>query len=454
MVIGILSSALDLARRAVERDAQGEPDARALYGKAVRAMDTALRLLPQDVPEADYVRKHRDAYALRVEELKGEEYGEGEDTTDAKKQDSPPSRQGAFEQMPFRPMELSTPVEVSPISSEAGRPSIASIEPAPWSSVRRPYWTLRLVKSTIEGGGFLTPRLFVPAEVWCQSGIRFAGFSPKVAAFEAVMYLLSNNISPLPMPSASSLAAQRSCLVTLSAFREQLLKLQSELSRSFAFVPDPEAGGALTDLLGVAIDDKSAAIAARQGQAPDSSKAVKNAQDGAAGGGGLGMRRLNTFVRNIGKGVKTGMQRIGASLPATLMDDEMLYYTQLVKDMCSSCQVLDEWTVAIKSLREDGAIAGAKDPTAGASDVAEKLLQEMHNISNFVRVIAGILLGDVELLLKTYMGRMRESLLGLGDSQVRFPQLHEGGPENQLADYNILSPPSLRCFPQDLLDAR
>lgn len=41
-------------------------------------------------------------------------------------------------------------------------------EPEPSNPVRRSYWVLRLVRSTILHGGYLTPKLFAPKDVWTQ----------------------------------------------------------------------------------------------------------------------------------------------------------------------------------------------------------------------------------------------------------------------------------------------
>lgn len=47
-----------------------------------------------------------------------------------------------------------------------------SWEPEPDNTLRRPYWVLRLLRRTVTFGGYLTPRLYVPKNVWEQDGAK------------------------------------------------------------------------------------------------------------------------------------------------------------------------------------------------------------------------------------------------------------------------------------------
>jgi hypothetical protein len=68
MVTGVLTSALDLARAAVSHDEQQAPPEKVLpyYEKAIQAIDTAIRLLPEGVVEKTGIRQHRYARALHA----------------------------------------------------------------------------------------------------------------------------------------------------------------------------------------------------------------------------------------------------------------------------------------------------------------------------------------------------------------------------------------------------
>lgn len=47
-------------------------------------------------------------------------------------------------------------------------PSQSSIEPMPGHPARKSYWVMRLVRTTIVSGGYLTPKLYAPKDVWNQ----------------------------------------------------------------------------------------------------------------------------------------------------------------------------------------------------------------------------------------------------------------------------------------------
>ncbi|KAJ3255072.1 hypothetical protein HK104_007170, partial [Borealophlyctis nickersoniae] len=64
-------------------------------------------------------------------------------------------------------------------------------EPPPSNPERRPFWLMRALSRTITKGGFLTPKLYVPRQIWFQSGARFAALDTKIAACETMMSHLS-----------------------------------------------------------------------------------------------------------------------------------------------------------------------------------------------------------------------------------------------------------------------
>ena len=62
-----------------------------------------------------------------------------------------------------------TSLSVLPFVENAGR-SICCESP-PRSIHRRPYWLLRVLKTVLNNGGWLTPAVFVPSDVWRQNGM-------------------------------------------------------------------------------------------------------------------------------------------------------------------------------------------------------------------------------------------------------------------------------------------
>ena len=61
-----------------------------------------------------------------------------------------------------------TSLSVLPFVENEGR-SICCESP-PRSIHRRPYWLLRVLKTVLNNGGWLTPAVFVPSDVWRQNG--------------------------------------------------------------------------------------------------------------------------------------------------------------------------------------------------------------------------------------------------------------------------------------------
>jgi hypothetical protein len=59
---------------------------------------------------------------------------------------------------------------ISPRTAAEGGPG--GWEPQPDSTIRRPFWILRLIQATVLDGGYVTPRFHVPKVVWEQDGTK------------------------------------------------------------------------------------------------------------------------------------------------------------------------------------------------------------------------------------------------------------------------------------------
>ncbi len=185
-----------------------------------------------------------------------------------------------------------------------------SWEPEPENPLRRPYWLLRLIRQTVRQGGFITPRLHVPALVWQMYGASFSGLSVKSKAFEAVLILLVDRVLPLEMPRGpQDMVRAREALQVLEGVRAELDQLQCQLARPFPFIRDVPNG---------ATGAKAGAVA--EAGAPTGRAAVSSS--GTGGGGSLNQvqQRLSSMVLSIGKTVKrsavsayTAYERIGSS---------------------------------------------------------------------------------------------------------------------------------------------
>jgi hypothetical protein len=231
-----------------------------------------------------------------------------------------------------------------------------------------------------------------------QVGVKFSGFAPKIQAMETLLYMTIDKVITLPKPADAE--ARRAALRVVRSFREQAHKLQSDLARSFPFVGE-------ADLL------RSAKAAS-----PKSS-----------------LSKLNSMVKNIGRNVKASAavayERIGASVPGKVMDDELVYYAQLVSEVCGKCQVFDDWLLHLQAARNsstNGSSSSNGDAPSGEGDTAletsdtavsgtvdsdiEELLLELHLIADFMReALLEIVLRDVETLLDRYLRKMRKSFV-------------------------------------------
>ncbi|CAM9147792.1 unnamed protein product [Sphacelaria rigidula] len=212
MVMGVLSSALDLAKAAVSHDEQGMLPEKVLpyYRKAIRAIDAALKLLPEHVAESTGIKRHRDNYQARVDKLNLVV------TRDNQQRDRRAKQQSRVK---FSKLELD-PNHIT--------------EPEPSNPVRRSYWVLRLVRSTILHGGYLTPKLFAPKDVWTQVGLKVSGFSSRIAALETILYMIIDRIRGLPKPADKD--DRKAAGQVMREFRASAHKLQTDLSRHFPFV--------------------------------------------------------------------------------------------------------------------------------------------------------------------------------------------------------------------------
>jgi hypothetical protein len=95
---------------------------------------------------------------------------------------------------------------------------------------------MRLIRTSILTGGFLTEDLFMPKQVWAQIGVKFYALGSKVSAFEDVMQLLNDRIAPLQYPT--DVYAIDHALVVFEHFLRELISIQNSLSKPFPFIAE------------------------------------------------------------------------------------------------------------------------------------------------------------------------------------------------------------------------
>ncbi|CAM9831712.1 unnamed protein product, partial [Laminaria digitata] len=220
-------------------------------------------------------------------------------------------------------------------------PNGSTAEVEPTHPARRSYWVMRLVRTTIMYGGYLTPKLYAPKEVWTQVGVKVAGFAPRIAALESVLYMIIDRIKDLPKPPDA--AGRKEAAQVMRSFRQQAHKLQTDLARHFPYI--------------VQVDPLSLA------------KEI---------GPKSNLGRLNNAMKNIGRNVKNSaavaVERIGAGIHGKHVDDGLVYYKQVVSELCMECQIFDDWFVHLQTQNGD------ED-----TDGMDELLLELHLVSSFMR---------------------------------------------------------------------
>ncbi len=173
--LGTFQKALAVAREAVEADDQLKYHVAAeLYRQAIDMITVSIvsaasqhqdsledlatlykaRLTSLEAvrPELSVIKMHK---VLSEQQLQPDSYSTS--------QNGSPNQGRTSKNLPRR-----TSLSVLPFVENEGR-SI-SCESPPRSIHRRPYWLLRVLKTVLNDGGWLTPAVFVPSDVWRQNG--------------------------------------------------------------------------------------------------------------------------------------------------------------------------------------------------------------------------------------------------------------------------------------------
>jgi len=116
---------------------------------------------------------------------------------------------------------------------------------------RRPYWLLRRLQSSVNGGGFVAPSIYVSALVWSQKGAKISGLHHKMINYQHIYEHLTTLQSSIPLPSDgrswrtmyhrdTSIASLDLFERGLNTFLEQLIKAQNALAHSLSYVHKAE----------------------------------------------------------------------------------------------------------------------------------------------------------------------------------------------------------------------
>ncbi len=304
----------------------------------------------------------------------------------------------------------STMMELVQVSQGVSVQASATLQVEPDNSLRRPFWVLKLVRTTITTGGFVTPRFHVPRLVWEQYGAKLNGLATKTSAFETVLALLVNRVLPLELVAADStddvaqddLAKVQRALHVFQGLRAELDALQNTLARPFPFIKE------------VAATSTSMSVKSAAG---GSSTPGTSASDG----GGGGIQQFRGLMASLGKKVRksavsayTAYERMGVALPAKIGDDELVSYSSLVAEMCDKAQALDQWFVCLdarrKALQESLGRDGGTNENEAVHQCVEGILVEFVACARFLQeVVVELLLRDLDSLVESYLRKMRKT---------------------------------------------
>lgn len=339
------------------------------YDEAIIFIDEVLSKIPITCDAYQLLMIYREKYSNRMEQIRYIEIA---------LRDSIGSSVGTIQNKPKRRMSK------VPFNDKMN-PKSLNIEPReepPSSSMLRPYWLLRVLRKVILNGGYLSQKLFVPKLVWSQYGVKFTGLSAKTSAFEQLLISVRSRVF-LAEPLVSDTDGSANTLTELKSLSRDLAQLQNNLSKPLPYIRE------------ITINKENTSSPARTSN----------------------VGRLSNMVSNIGKNVfkyaEVSYQRIGASLPTRMDDEDLGNFATLAADLCDKCQILCHWSLDVETEYKS-----LKETPNSQNDyhlkhrllVLEEVLSELQIISCFIRdVVCEILLRDTEFLLERYMRKMRKS---------------------------------------------
>lgn len=119
-----------------------------------------------------------------------------------------------------------------------------SIAPPPTQKFLRPFYTMKLLQASIEHGSYITKRLYLPAELWLQSGSRLLAIETKVRMLESIssgidgidqagQFLL--HPTHTDQPGLNAINASK-FLKLLEEFETLLIEVQNTLAKKLGFL--------------------------------------------------------------------------------------------------------------------------------------------------------------------------------------------------------------------------
>jgi len=321
-----LIEALQKARLACELDENlNYEQAVVLYKQARNLMESELGQLGKDDQNtlSDYMLK----YQRRVDLLQ----------TFLPKQINMSDKKMGWER-PLFPIEF----EEEDIGEEAP-------EAPPQSASHRPYWMMRILAKTMTSGGFITSSLYVPHNLWYQSGIKFTGIQLKYVSCETILDLLLK-LKDEDTNDSQFFAKE------LYTFCGQLDAIQNALARQLSFVPE-----------------------------------IKNADKKESSG-------VLHNLANFSNAIQKGISRLGANVLQTKIEDDT-DYIQMLLNIFENGQCVETWLTQYES-----------KPSLDSVD--NQILERIKRIGDFFySVVCAFVIRDFDMLLERYLRKTTQSFV-------------------------------------------
>eukprot|EP00946_MAST-07B_sp_MAST-7B-sp1_P004621 g4621.t1 len=320
----------------------------------------------------------------------------------------------------------------------------------PQAVERRPYWLLRLLRATINDGGFITPSVYASPLVWSQKGAKVSGLSAKISEYEK-LYQILTTLQSVPLPSdgaswktmykrdssAESFAAFDSGMVT---FLEGLHEIQMSLHHSLSYVPkdrlkDDDAqllvpltdrGGRFGNEAMNAVPGSASGIEATRGDNGAARSPSSNAVESTGvGPQGSTSRKKGPMSRVLNKMSKIYDRTSNEVLTKRASGGDLQEYAAMIACISDRAQFLDGWLTFFEMPGCSGR-HGAPPPGAAITRHTDNDLKQVSMIPNSRRlsrihaqlkragnglrdIVCIVVWKDLQELLERYMRKSRKA---------------------------------------------
>eukprot|EP01137_Pigoraptor_chileana_P031322 Opistho-2@18995 len=216
---------------------------------------------------------------------------------------------------------------------------------------RKPYWLMRVLLRTMVTGGYMTPKIYVPRQVWFQTGVKLSSVSAKFMCCDTVLlYLLK-----LEKENIREKGGWNQLERELDELCGVLDKLQNNLSHKLNFIAE------------VAVP-----------------QAERQSQSGVTKG-----------ILDFSHGVLKSVSRAKHNIIKEKVADDSKYIDTLIR-LLEKGQVIEEWLVFFES-QEPGS--------------CENVVGHLRRISDFFyTVLCAFVMRDFGVLLKRYLRKTCQRL--------------------------------------------